>query len=79
MNDTPSDALGEKPICSAGAQRMARCRRRRQKGLRCVTVELREREIDYLIRSEFLAAESRTDPAALRAALHRWLDRAFPG
>ena len=70
----PSDGAA----LSAGAKRMARYRNRRRKGLRCVTVELREREIEYLIRHDFLAPEYRADPVALRRAMHSWLDRIFP-
>jgi hypothetical protein len=59
---------------SAGAVRMARHRNRRRKGLRCVTIELRESEIDVLIRRGRLAADKRADPSAVRKALHGFLD-----
>ena len=54
----------------AGAERMRRYRRRRQKGMRCVTIELRETEIDALIRRGRLAPDSRADLAAVRKALY---------
>jgi len=59
---------------SAGAERMRRHRDRRQKGLRCVRIELRETEIDVLIRRGRLARDSRADLAAVRKALHGFLD-----
>jgi hypothetical protein len=62
---------------SAGALRMRNYRKRRQKGLRCVTIELREGEIEFLIRKHFLAPEYRTHPVALRKAMHLWLDETF--
>jgi hypothetical protein len=62
---------------SSGAVRMARHRRRRKKGLRCVTIELREVELDVLIRRGRLAPESRGDIPAIRKALHKFLDDAL--
>ena len=59
---------------SPGAERMRRHRDRRQKGLRCVRIELRETEIDVLIRRGRLADDSRGDLAAVRKALHGFLD-----
>jgi hypothetical protein len=53
---------------------MARHRRRRKKGLRCLTVELRESEIDALIRRQRLAPESRDDLLAVRKALYDFLE-----
>jgi hypothetical protein len=61
-------------IRSAGAVRMARHRNRRQKGLRCVTIELRETEIDVLIRRGWLAPDSRGDLGAIKRALYGFLD-----
>lgn len=62
---------------SAGAARMARHRDRRRNGLRCITIELRETEIDALIRRGGLAPDSRADMAAVRKALYAWLDDAL--
>ena len=59
---------------SPGAERMRRHRDRRQKGLRCVRIELRETEIDVLIRRGRLADDSRGDLAAVRKALHGFFD-----
>ena len=59
---------------SPGAERMRRHRDRRQKGLRCVRIELRETEIDVLIRRGRLAGDSRGDLAAVRTVLYGFLD-----
>jgi len=59
---------------SPGAERVARHRRRRKKGLLCITVELRQSEIDALIHRRRLAPESRGDLLAVRKALYSFLD-----
>ncbi len=59
---------------SPGAERMRRHRDRRQKGLRCVRIELRETEIDALIRRGRVAGDTRSDLAAVRKALYGFLD-----
>jgi len=56
------------------ARRMRLHRARRQKALRCVTVELREREIDALVAKKLLLCGSRGDNAAIRKALYSYLD-----
>jgi hypothetical protein len=53
---------------------MRRHRDRRQKGLRCVRIVLRETEIDVLIRRGRLAGDSRGDLAAVRTVLYGFLD-----
>ena len=53
---------------------MRRHRDRRQKGLHCVRIELREVEIDTLIQRRRLAPGSRGDLAAVRTALYGFLD-----
>ena len=60
---------------SAAAERMRAHRDRRRAGLRCVTVQLRETEIDRLIRKGLLEANARNDVYAVRDALHTFLDR----
>jgi len=47
-------------------------RERRRKGLRCLTIELRETEIDALIGKKGVA---RNDEDAIRDALYSHLDR----
>jgi hypothetical protein len=54
-------------------RRMTRHRNRRRKGVRCITIELRETEIDLLIRRGRLARDSRADLAAVGKALHGFL------
>jgi hypothetical protein len=59
---------------SPGAERMRRHRQRRQRGMRSITIELREAEIDALIQGRRLAPDSRGDLAAVRQALYGFLD-----
>ena len=59
---------------SPAAERMRRSRQRRRDGLRCVRVELRETEIDALIRSNLLTADARNDLQAIRKALYAHLE-----
>lgn len=63
---------------SPGARRMRLYRVRKERGLRCITIELFEREIDGLIRSGYIAAGERSDRRAVRRAVHALLDRIFP-
>jgi hypothetical protein len=49
---------------------MRRHRQRRRSGLRCLSIELRETEIDTLIRKGLLRKETRNDPKAIRKALY---------
>jgi hypothetical protein len=71
MNDAMS-----KPISPAG-YRMRRHRQRRREGLRCLVIELRETEIDALIRKGLLKLETRNDPNAVSVAFYEFLDRAL--
>jgi hypothetical protein len=66
----------ESPI-SAAAERLRRQRQRRRDGLRCLRVELRETEIDALIRMQLLKSEMRNNARAVTAALYAYLDRAL--
>ncbi len=50
-------------------------RERRQLGLRCVTIQLRETEIDVLIRGGMLNREMRNNRNAIIEALYKFLDR----
>jgi hypothetical protein len=56
------------------ARRMRLHRARRQKGLRCLTVELREREVEALVAKKLLPSNSRCDTTAIRNALYAYLD-----
>jgi hypothetical protein len=69
-----TDAMPSK-VRSLAAERMRRHRRRRREGLRHFAVDLREREIDALIRKGLLPRESRTDRTAVVNALYAFLDR----
>ena len=60
--------------CSAAAQRMRAHRKRRRAGLRCVVVQLRETEIDVLIKRGLLKADARNDLNAVVHALYHHLD-----
>ncbi len=60
---------------SAAAERMRRHRERRQQGLRCLTVQLFETEIDELIRKGLLKDVARNDRQAICEALYAHLDR----
>ena len=63
------------PVALSPAERMRLFRERRRKGLRCLTIELRETEIDALIRNGMLNAEMRDDPIAVSEALYAHLDQ----
>ena len=60
---------------SAAAKRMRNHRDRRRQGLRCVTIQLRETEIDVLIQKGLLKPDARNGTYAVRNALHAYLDR----
>jgi len=76
-NDTESItvALADPAARSPAAERMRLFRERRRKGLRCVTVELHEDEIDALVRMGLLAPEMRNDANSVIAALYAYFDR----
>jgi len=60
---------------SSAAARMRLHRLRRRQGLRCLTIELRETEVDVLIGKGLLHCEMRHDPRAVCAALYAHLDK----
>ena len=64
----------QKQNSSPAAERMRRHRERRRDGLRCLTIELRETEIDALIDKGWLKPETRNDPRAVKEALYAYLD-----
>jgi hypothetical protein len=57
---------------SSAAERMRAHRQRRRDGLRCLTIELRETEIDALLGKK---ADARNDADAIRDALYAHLER----
>src|SRR5262249_40255949 len=62
---------------SPAAERMRLHRQRRRNGLRCFMIELRETEIDALIRNGLLPPEKRRDYESVQSALYAFLDDAF--
>ena len=60
---------------SLAAERMRRHRERKRNGMRCVVVEVRETEIDTLVRIGLLKNEMRNDEDEIRDALYAHLDR----
>jgi hypothetical protein len=50
-------------------------RQRRREGLRCVTIELRDTEINALTRNGFLKADARNDLYSIEMALYEFLER----
>jgi hypothetical protein len=59
-------------IRSAAAERMRAHRQRRRDGLHCLTIELRETEIDVLLGRK---ADASNDQDAIRDALYAHLER----
>ena len=60
-------------MTSLAAERMRRHRQRRRDGLRCLTIELHEAEVDLLVQEEFLKTEMRNDSSAIIEALYDYL------
>ena len=63
----------QQPMPNLAAERMRRHRQRRRDGLRCLTIELHEAEVDVLVQEEFLKAEMRNDSSAIIEALYDYL------
>jgi len=63
------------PQCLDHASRMRQHRERRRAGMRCLTIELRETEIDALIRKGFLKAQTRNDKSEIAEAIYAYFDR----
>jgi hypothetical protein len=63
------------PSRSTSAVRMLRHRERRRRGMRFLGIELREREIEALIRRGRLNPDHRASSAAVRKALYGFLDQ----
>jgi hypothetical protein len=59
------------------AERMRRSRNRRRGDLRCYILELRESEIEALVRRGFLSPDERTNRSAVVKAMYAFLDGAF--
>ena len=70
--------LGAGPPSQASI-RMRRHRERRSSGLRCITLQIRDSEIEVLVGMGLLAPETRNDPHYIREALYAYLDRTLGG
>jgi hypothetical protein len=60
---------------SPAAERMRLHRERKKNGMRCLMIELRETEIDALIRKGFLKADTRNDTSEIIDAIYAYFDR----
>ena len=65
------------PPISPTAARMRRHRKRRLDRLRCLTVELRDSEIEVLVCKGLLRPEMRNDKIAIIRALHDHFDHTY--
>jgi hypothetical protein len=74
---TAPDALQLSGL-SPGAERMRAARRRRRDGLRCIPLEIRDGEIEALVKAGVLTPDARNDRAAIAAAMGKLLDRLPP-
>jgi hypothetical protein len=73
MTTTPTIAAHATRFTAA--ERMRRHRERRRNGMRCLTIELHETEIDTLIGKGVLRADARNDQYAICQALYGHLQR----
>jgi hypothetical protein len=80
LRPVPQDAemaATTEPATHTAAERMRRHRQRRRDGLRCFLIELRETEIDALMKKGLLPPENRHDYGSVQLALYAFLDRAL--
>jgi hypothetical protein len=70
MNTTPDPTH----TISPAAVRTRLWRERRRLKLWCITIQVRESELDALVKWDLLAPEQRTDRGAITKAVHRLLD-----
>jgi hypothetical protein len=72
----PDKTVSAAPMSrSAAAERMRAHRERRRLGLRSVVIQIREREIDVLIRRGLLNADARNNIRAIGDAIHAHFDK----
>jgi hypothetical protein len=69
----PPTHAPEAPLTAA--ERMRRHRDRRRRRVSYLGIELREAEVDALVRTGFLRAETRNNRKAVTEALYAYLDR----
>jgi hypothetical protein len=75
----PSDPSDVEARITAGALRMRVSRQRRREGRRCVTLDVRETEVNRLVTLGLLRAADRDDPNEVLLALYRFLDHSALG
>ena len=73
--ETMHQAIIEPVDRSPAAERMRLHRERKKSGMRCIMIELRETEIDALIRKGFLNADTRNETSAIIDAIYAYFDR----
>jgi len=73
MNDVPARVA--QAGRSSAAQRVREARERQRLGLRCITVEVRDAEVDALVAAGLLPADRRANRQAIAAAFGVLLDR----
>jgi hypothetical protein len=71
---TAEPVTAEPVIASPAAERMRKHRQRKKARLRCLTIELREREVDALISKGLLKPEARNVTCDVQMALYAFLE-----
>jgi hypothetical protein len=69
----------EEARITPGARRMRASRQRRRDAMRCVTLDLRETEVDRLIKRGYLRSVDRADRNEVLLALYRFLEQSEIG
>jgi hypothetical protein len=68
--------LQSEPITrSPAAERMRAHRERKKNGMQCVTLEMRNEEIETLVAKQLLKSDLRRDREAIAQALYKWFDQ----
>ena len=73
--DTLQPMTNRLSLRTSAAQRMRLHRDRRRRGFRCLMIELRETDVDALIRRGLLEQETRNDRNAVLKALYGHFNR----
>ena len=63
-----------KPLFKAGSIRSRRSRERRRDGPRCVTIEIRDEELEAFVRRGLLSDAARCDVEAIKQAVYSYFD-----
>jgi hypothetical protein len=63
------ETMSTPPLPSPSAERTRRHRQRRQRGARCITVEMNDLEISALVAKGYLPEEARGDSKAIKSAI----------